>query len=354
MGEKYSNDMRAFLIATLLVAAAIAGTNEKGLKFLEENKGKEGVISLSSGMQYKVLNAGTGMFHPKVGTPCECHYEGTLIDGTEFDSSYGRGEPTTFAPNQVIKGWTEAMQLMVEGDKWEMYIPFELAYGASGKPPKIPAAACLVFIMEIVKIKGETVPKQIDFPEWNAEQLALWEPKDEAAIVKWRDAKEKEWTEGKLKEKYPTREEFDAWVGKQSKTSKDKSLWKRTRRNFEPKAPEPVKLNKTTARELLTKAISTFREPANKAKLEALIKECEGGDPAQAGMMKMMKLMPVIQTLMGPTLIEYGLGAGDLMNVTMQIQAFAPEDPSIAADVGKVMKAVQGDIKELLDDSALD
>jgi len=327
---------------------------EAGIKFLEENKSKDRVVTLASGLQYKVLNEGRGMEHPKVDTPCACHYAGRLLDGTEFDSSYKRGDTTTFAPNQVIKGWTEAMQLMVEGDKWEMYIPYELAYGERGKPPKIPAAATLLFIMEIVKIKGVTVPKQIDFPEWTPEQLALWEPKDEAAVVKWREAKEKDWTDGKLKEKYPTREEFDAWLDKQSKTSKDKSLWKRTRQNFEPKAPEPVKLNKTTARELLTKALQVFREPANKTKLEALIKECEGGDPAQAGMMKMMKLMPVIQTLMGPTLVEYGFGAGDLMNVTMQIQAFAPEDASIAADVGKVMKAVQGDIKELLDDSALD
>merc|ERR1712129_261802 len=159
------------------------------------------------------------------------------------------------------------------------------------------------------------------------EQLALWEPKDEASIVKWAEAK-------------------------------DKALWKRTRRNFEEKKEEaagPPKLTKETAREFLTKAIATFRLPANKTQLETLIKECEeGADQSQAGMMKMMKLMPVIQTLMGPTLTEYGFGASDLMNVTMQIQAFAPEDASIAADVGKVMKAVQGDIKDLLDDSALD
>merc|ERR1711865_1288361 len=155
---KYSNDMRAFLIATLLVAAAIAGTNEKGLKFLEENKGKDGVISLASGMQYKVLRAGEGANHPTVDSPCECHYKGTLIDGTQFDSSYDRGDPTTFAPNQVIKGWTEAMQMMVEGDKWEMYIPSELAYGDSGSPPKIGPGDALIFTMEILKINGDKVP----------------------------------------------------------------------------------------------------------------------------------------------------------------------------------------------------
>merc|ERR1712153_92908 len=109
--------------------------------------GKEGVISLASGMQYKVLRAGEGANHPTVDSPCECHYKGTLIDGSTFDSSYDRGSPTTFAPNQVIKGWTEAMQLMVEGDKWEMYIPSELGYGDRGSPPKIgggtkPAITC--------------------------------------------------------------------------------------------------------------------------------------------------------------------------------------------------------------------
>jgi FKBP-type peptidyl-prolyl cis-trans isomerase len=94
-----------------------AGSNEEGLKFLEENKSKPGVITLESGLQYKVLTEGTGSFHPSVNSPCLCHYEGKLIDGTVFDSSYERGEPITFAPNQVIKGWTEAMQLMVEGKK---------------------------------------------------------------------------------------------------------------------------------------------------------------------------------------------------------------------------------------------
>merc|ERR1711972_1220231 len=124
---------------------------------------------------------------PTASTPCECHYAGRLLDGTEFDSSYKRGQPTTFAPNQVIKGWTEAMQLMVTGDKWEMYIPYELAYGADGKPPKIPPAACLIFIMEIVKIKGDTRAAQIEFPEWNEEQLKLWEEKDEAQLGVWRE-----------------------------------------------------------------------------------------------------------------------------------------------------------------------
>jgi FKBP-type peptidyl-prolyl cis-trans isomerase FklB len=86
---------------------------------------------------YKVLRKGDGAYHPTADSSCSCHYGGKLINGETFDSSYDRGSPTDFAPNQVIKGWTEAMQLMVEGDKWEMYIPSELGYGDSGSPPKI-------------------------------------------------------------------------------------------------------------------------------------------------------------------------------------------------------------------------
>merc|ERR1712010_137028 len=155
MGETIM--LRSLFFALAFVALA-AATNEAGTKYLAENKNKDGVITLPSGLQYKVLKKGSGAHHPTKDSPCECHYEGTLIDGTEFDSSYKRGEPTTFAPNQVIKGWTEAMQLMVEGDKWEMYIPSDLAYGESGSPPKIPGGSALVFRMEIIKIKGGKKP----------------------------------------------------------------------------------------------------------------------------------------------------------------------------------------------------
>uniref|UniRef100_A0A6U5D7M2 peptidylprolyl isomerase n=1 Tax=Corethron hystrix TaxID=216773 RepID=A0A6U5D7M2_9STRA len=126
--------------------------------FLAENAKKEGVKVLKSGLQYRVLRSGEGGHHPTVDSPCECHYEGTLVDGTKFDSSYDRGSPTTFAPNQVIKGWTEAMQLMVEGDKWELVIPSGLAYGSRGSPPKIPGDSTLVFTIEIINIKGNKVP----------------------------------------------------------------------------------------------------------------------------------------------------------------------------------------------------
>lgn len=159
--------MRAFLLSFLLWTTAQAGTNEVGTKFLEENKDREGVVTLSSGLQYKVLKKGKGKFSPKVGTTCSCHYAGTTPsltenaididekDWKEFDSSYKRGTPTEFAPNQVIKGWTEAMQLMVEGDKWEMYIPSDLGYGDGGSGEKIKGGDVLIFRMEILEIKGK-------------------------------------------------------------------------------------------------------------------------------------------------------------------------------------------------------
>ena len=143
--------------ALLLLASANAGTSPEGKTWLEAKAKEDGVVTLESGLMYKVLRDGDGENHPKASTSCECHYEGKLIDGTVFDSSYERGSPTSFAPNQVIKGWTEAMQLMVEGDKWEMYIPSELGYGDSGSPPKIPGGAPLVFQMEILNINGPTV-----------------------------------------------------------------------------------------------------------------------------------------------------------------------------------------------------
>ena len=115
---------RAALALFALFGCASA-SNDVGKKFLEENKNKPGVITLPSGLQYRVLREGSGDSHPTADSSCSCHYEGRVAqnwpNGETFDSSYARGEPTSFAPNQVIKGWTEAMQLMVEGDKWEMY-----------------------------------------------------------------------------------------------------------------------------------------------------------------------------------------------------------------------------------------
>ncbi|CAL6433351.1 unnamed protein product [Bathycoccus prasinos] len=156
-----SKKLLAVILALLIIVLgtffgetqASRGTTEAGKAFLTENALKEGVVSLASGLQYRVLKSGPkGGKKPKVNTPCLCHYRGTTIEGEEFDSSYNRGEPTKFAPNQVIKGWTEAMQLMSEGDKWELVIPSELAYGDRAMGPQITPGSVLVFEMEIVKV----------------------------------------------------------------------------------------------------------------------------------------------------------------------------------------------------------
>jgi len=144
------------LVVLFLTTTVVeGGSNELSIQWLKENAEKEGVISVPSGLQYKILKKGSGRFHPALDTSCSCHYAGTLIDGTEFDSSYDRGRPTSFAPNQVIKGWTEAMQMMVAGDKWELYIPSDLAYGDNGSPPKIGGGDALIFQMEIVEVMSD-------------------------------------------------------------------------------------------------------------------------------------------------------------------------------------------------------
>jgi FKBP-type peptidyl-prolyl cis-trans isomerase len=121
-----------------------------GEAFLAANKKKEGVKALPSGLQYKVMTEGKGAM-PKATDSVTVQYKGTLIDGTEFDSSYKRNEPATFPVNGVIKGWTEALQLMKEGSKWQLFIPANLAYGEQGRPG-IPPNSVLIFEVELVKI----------------------------------------------------------------------------------------------------------------------------------------------------------------------------------------------------------
>jgi FKBP-type peptidyl-prolyl cis-trans isomerase FklB len=125
---------------------------ERGKKFLEGNKTKEGIITLKSGLQYKILKKGTGA-SPKATDTVKCHYKGTTIDGKEFDSSYKRGEPATFALNRVIKGWTEGLQLMKEGGKWQFFIPSELAYGKRGSGQHIGPNEVLIFEVELLGIE---------------------------------------------------------------------------------------------------------------------------------------------------------------------------------------------------------
>jgi FKBP-type peptidyl-prolyl cis-trans isomerase len=120
--------------------------------FLADNKRKDGVIATRSGLQYKVLTEGTGP-RPKATSQVTVHYKGTLLDGKQFDSSYDRGQPATFALNQVIPGWTEGVQLMNVGSKYQFWIPGDLAYGPQGSPPTIPPNATLVFEVELISFK---------------------------------------------------------------------------------------------------------------------------------------------------------------------------------------------------------
>jgi len=134
-------------------AQQAAATNKtESEAFLAANKAKEGVVTLPSGLQYKVLTAGTGP-KPTASDQVVCNYRGTLINGTEFDSSYKRGQPATFGVGQVIKGWTEALQLMPVGSKWQLFIPSSLAYGERPDPRSgIEPNATLIFEVELLSI----------------------------------------------------------------------------------------------------------------------------------------------------------------------------------------------------------
>ena len=139
----------AFLCAAPAARAQLG--REKGEAFLIENAKKEGVKTLPSGLQYRVLKEGDGK-HPRKADQVVVHYKGTLIDGTEFDSSYKRGEPAKFGVQQVIKGWTEALPLMKEGSKWMLYIPWQLAYGEKGSGKLIGPKETLIFEVELIAV----------------------------------------------------------------------------------------------------------------------------------------------------------------------------------------------------------
>ncbi|MDD2474609.1 MAG: FKBP-type peptidyl-prolyl cis-trans isomerase [Dysgonamonadaceae bacterium] len=125
---------------------------QEGELFLAENKKKENVVALPSGLQYEVLNEGDGVI-PTATDTVKCHYHGTLIDGTVFDSSVERGQPATFGVTQVIKGWVEALQLMSVGSKWKLYVPSNLAYGEQGAGNDIEPNAALIFEVELLGIE---------------------------------------------------------------------------------------------------------------------------------------------------------------------------------------------------------
>ena len=152
--QEIQETMVAFQKEMMAKQAEVAKKNKaEGEAFLTENKKKEGVKTLSSGLQYKVIKAGTGK-KPKSTDTVTAHYRGTLINGTEFDSSYKRGQPATFpVSGGMIPGWTEALQLMEEGAKWQLFIPSNLAYGEKGAGRDIGPNATLIFEIEMVSIQ---------------------------------------------------------------------------------------------------------------------------------------------------------------------------------------------------------
>ena len=132
-----------------------AGAKKEGVAFLAANAKKPGVVTLASGLQYVVVKAGADTTKPKLTDKVKCHYHGTLLDGSIFDSSVDRGEPVVFPVNGVIKGWQEALQLMTVGSKWKLYVPSDLAYGDSSPSPSIGPGALLVFDVELISIEKE-------------------------------------------------------------------------------------------------------------------------------------------------------------------------------------------------------
>jgi FKBP-type peptidyl-prolyl cis-trans isomerase FklB len=138
-----------------------AASKKEGEAFLAANKTKDGVVTLPSGLQYKILTPGAGP-KPTASDSVVCNYRGTLINGTEFDSSYKRGEPATFPVSGVIKGWTEALQLMPVGSKWQLFVPSDLAYGERSPAPEIGPDSTLIFEVELVSIQNKSADPSPD------------------------------------------------------------------------------------------------------------------------------------------------------------------------------------------------
>lgn len=145
--------LAAFFIYRTWTNHKVADENfASGQAFLVDNGKKDGVITTESGLQYMVLKSGSGTVHPAANSRVKVHYHGTLIDGTVFDSSVDRGEPIDFGLNQVIKGWQEGLQYMVEGEKIRLFVPSTLAYGKNGTGP-IPPSSVLIFDVELLEIQ---------------------------------------------------------------------------------------------------------------------------------------------------------------------------------------------------------
>jgi FKBP-type peptidyl-prolyl cis-trans isomerase len=156
---QFQNEMRQKQQEKMQQAGA--ANKKDGDAFLAANKTKDGVVTLPSGLQYKIGSTGTGP-KPTASDSVVCNYRGTLIDGKEFDSSYKRGQPATFPVAGVIKGWTEALQLMPVGSKWQLFVPSELAYGERGSGPDIGPNATLIFEVELLSIQSKDQKQEKD------------------------------------------------------------------------------------------------------------------------------------------------------------------------------------------------
>jgi FKBP-type peptidyl-prolyl cis-trans isomerase len=170
------------------IKAMSAANKQAGDAFLAANKSKEGVVTLPSGLQYKILKEGTGP-KPTATETVECNYRGTLLDGKEFDNSYKRGEPATFPVGGVIKGWTEALQLMPVGSKWQLFVPSNLAYGERSPGAEIPPNSTLIFEVELLSIKQPDA-KQPDAKQPEAKQPDAKQPDTKQPEVKQPDVKQ--------------------------------------------------------------------------------------------------------------------------------------------------------------------
>jgi FKBP-type peptidyl-prolyl cis-trans isomerase FklB len=156
---------------------AAAKNKTEGETFLAANKSKDGVVTLPDGLQYKILTAGTGP-KPAASDSVVCNYRGTLINGTEFDSSYKRGQPMTFGVGQVIKGWSEALQLMPVGSKWQLFIPGSLAYGERGAGADIGPNSTLIFEVELLSIVDKSKDAKTEKPEKTDKPAQPEKPED--------------------------------------------------------------------------------------------------------------------------------------------------------------------------------
>ena len=149
-----TNYMQKMSAEKAKIDAGKANINKEiGKKFLEANGKRKGVVTLTDGLQYEIIKAGTDTTKPKLTDKVKCHYHGTLIDGTVFDSSVDRGEPVTFALTNVIRGWQEAVQLMTVGSKWKLFLPSSLAYGDNAAGPKVTPGSTLIFEVELLGIE---------------------------------------------------------------------------------------------------------------------------------------------------------------------------------------------------------